>query len=201
MTPPRQIVGPFRVLIVEDETLVGMGLRAQLQKMGHTVVGHAANDHEAIALFQQHQPDLVLLDIRLGNVNGIDLATTLLKQRRCPMIVISAFSDKALIDRANAAGVFGYLLKPVCDRTLEAQIEIAVGRFTEQEILRAEKEKLAHDLETRKLTERAKGILMKRANISEDDAHRRLQQESQKRRISLAELAKHIIESDELMSG
>lgn len=201
MTATKPIVGPFRVLIVEDDTLVGMGLRAQLQKMGHTVVGHAANDQEASTLFQQQQPDLVLIDIRLGETDGLDLAADLLKLRRCPMIVISAFSDRSLIDRANALGVFGYLIKPVRDLTLQAQIEIAVGRFSEQETLRAEKEQLAQDLETRKLVERAKGILMKRANLPEDEAHRRLQQESQKRRMSLAELAKRIIESDELMSG
>ncbi|MGE5608381.1 MAG: ANTAR domain-containing response regulator, partial [Bacillota bacterium] len=144
---------------------------------------------------------LVLLDIRLDGVDGIDLASQLLKERRCPMIIISAYSDRDLLDRAKSAGVFGYLIKPVGERTLEAQIEIAVGRFAEQERLRAEKEKLEHDLETRKLVERAKGVLMKRANLSEEDAHRRLQQESQKRRIGMAELCKRIIESDELMGG
>ena len=201
MSETKPIVGPFRVLIVEDDTLVGMGLRAQLHKMGHTVVGHAADAVEATKLFEQQQPDLVLLDIRLGETDGLELASTLLSQRRCPIIIISAYSDKSLIDRANAAGVYGYLIKPVRDKTLEAQIEIVVGRFSEQEMLRAENEKLAHDLETRKLSERAKGILMRRAKLSEDEAHRRLQQESQKRRIPLAELARRIIESDELMNG
>jgi response regulator NasT len=192
--------GSLRILIVEDDTLVGLGLKTQLQKMGHEVVGHAASAAEAKAIFAQEQPDLALMDIRLGADDGLELAEQLLSQRRCPMIVVSAFSDEALIDRANSIGVFGYLIKPVREKTLEAQIEIAVGRFREQETLRAEKEKLAHDLETRKLVERAKGILMKRAGLSEDDAHRRLQQESQKRRVAMAELCKRIIDSDELMA-
>ncbi|HEX2971951.1 MAG TPA: response regulator [Tepidisphaeraceae bacterium] len=200
MTQAKQPRSSLRVLVVEDDTLVGMGLKAQLQKMGHTVVGHAATADEAVEMFRQEQPDLVLMDIRLDGADGIDLAAQLLKERRCPMIIISAYSDSALIERAGNAGVFGYLIKPVQDKTLEAQIEIAIGRFAEQERLRAEKEKLEHDLEARKLIERAKGVLMKRANLSEEDAHRRLQQESQKRRIAMVELCKRIIESDELMS-
>jgi response regulator NasT len=199
MTREQRAPNPLRVLIVEDDTLVGMGLKAQLEKMGHTVVGHAANADQAAALFRQHRPDLVLLDIRLEGTDGIELAGALLKERRCPMIIISAFSDKALIERATAAGVFGYLIKPVRDKTLEAQIEIAIGRFAEQEELRAEKEKLAQSLETRKLLDRAKGVLMKRAHLSEEEAHRRLQQESQNRRLGLADLAKRVIESDELL--
>lgn len=191
----------LRVLIVEDDTLVGMGLKAQLEKMGHQVVGQAANPAEAASLFQSEQPELVLLDIRLKGGDGIQLAEELLRQRRCPMIIVSAYSDSELIDRASAVGVFGYLIKPVSDKGLEAQIEVALRRFGEQEELRAEKERLAQDLETRKLMERAKGILMKRANLSEDDAHRRLQQESQKRRIPMPELCKRIIESDEMMGG
>jgi response regulator NasT len=105
-------------LIVEDDTLVGMGLKAQLQKMGHTVVGHAATADEAIGMFRAGRPDLVLLDIRLDGVDGIDLASQLLKERHCPMVIISAYSDRDLIERANNAGVFGYLIKPVGEKTL-----------------------------------------------------------------------------------
>ena len=195
----RSNAAALRVLIVEDDTLVGMGLKAQLEKLGHTVVGQAAASLEAKAMFERDQPELVLLDIRLNGADGIDLAGELLAARRCPMIIISAYGDRTLIERASAAGVFGYLIKPVNEKGLEAQIEVAVQRFNEQEDLRVEKEKLAADLETRKLMDRAKGILMKRANLPEDEAHRRLQQESQKRRISMADLCRRIIESDEVM--
>jgi response regulator NasT len=193
--------GGLRVLIVEDDTLVGMGLLRQLQKLGHSVVGQAADAAEARQMFRAHEPQLVLLDIRLGSDDGIDLACDLLKARRVPMIVVSAFAEKELVERATEAGVFGYLTKPVDERTLAAQIEVASGRFKEAEALRAETAKLTHDLKTRKVMERAKGILMKRAHLSEEEAHRRLQVESQKRRLGMAELCQRIIESDEMMGS
>ena len=191
--------GGMRVLIVEDDTLVGMGLRGQLQKLGHAVVGQAADAAEARQMFRSHEPQLVLLDIRLGDDDGIDLAADLLKVRRCPMIIVSAFAEKELIERATGAGVFGYLTKPVDERTLAAQIEVVNGRFKEAESLRAESARLAQDLKTRKVMDRAKGILMKRAHLTEEEAHRRLQVESQKRRMSMADLCQRIIESDEMM--
>ncbi len=193
--------GPLRVLIVEDDTLVGMGLKGQLERLGHAVVGQAGGANEAKAIFERDKPDLVLLDIRLSGADGIELARELLAQRRCPMIIISAYSDTSLIERAGEAGVFGYLIKPINEKSLEAQIEVALSRFEEQESLRAEKDKLATDLETRRLMDRAKGVLMKRASLPEDEAHRRLQQESQKRRISMADLCRRIIESDEVMGS
>ena len=194
-------MGRWRVLIVEDDTLVGLGLRAQCESLGHEVVGNVATAAEAAELYRQTNPDLVLMDIRLDGVDGIALAEQLLKERRCPMVILSAYGDKELIDRASAAGVFGYLIKPVSAESLAAQIEVAVRRFQEQERLVREKQELAQTLETRKLVERAKGIFMKRLNLDEAEAHKRLQQESQKRRLSLAELAKKIIESEDLLGG
>jgi AmiR/NasT family two-component response regulator len=191
----------FKILIVEDETLVGMGLQDQLARMGHEVVAQAASAAEALELFRRHQPDVVLIDIRLNGGDGIDLAKECLNVRRVPMIVISAYSDPELIRRAGEAGVFGYLVKPVEQGQLAAQLEVAVRRFRESEQLRLEKEQLASNLETRKLVERAKGIFMRRLHLDEPEAHKRLQQESQKRRISLADLAKKIIESEELLGG
>lgn len=202
MMYPTQTAHALRVLIVEDDTLVGMGLKEQLEKLGHRVVGQAGDAQSAGQLFRGQEPELVLMDIRLAGPegpDGIDLAEALLKERRCPMIIVSAYSDASLIERAVAAGVYGYLIKPVSSNSLEAQIGVAVQRFAEAEQLRQENEKLAQDLETRKLMERAKGVLMKRAGLSEEDAHRRLQQESQKRRINLPELCRRIIESDEMM--
>jgi response regulator NasT len=190
-----------RVLIVEDDMLVGMGLKAQLERLGHSVVGQAAGAPEALALYREHKPDVVLLDIRLDDADGIDVAGQLLKERRAPMIIISAYSDKELIDRASAAGVFGYLIKPANAEALQAQMEVAVRRFDERERLAAEKRELEETLQTRKLVERAKGIFMKRLGLDEPEAHRRLQQESQKRRIGIAELAKRVIESEEMLGG
>jgi len=191
----------FRVLIVEDETLVSEGLRQNLERLGHTVLAEAANAADADAAFRLKQPDLVLMDIRLGSDDGISLASKLLALRACPIIIISAFSDKDLIDRAINAGVFGYLVKPVSQAALEAQIQLTVARFREHLVLVAEKQALAQSLENRKLIEKAKGIMMQRLTLSEADAHRKLQLESQNRRISVVELAKRIIDSEELLGG
>jgi AmiR/NasT family two-component response regulator len=190
-----------RVLIVEDDVLVGMGLKAQLERLGHSVVGQASTASEAMALYREHGPDITLLDIRLNGSDGIEVARQLLAERRCPMIIVSAYSDRELIDRASAAGVFGYLIKPVNAEALQAQIEVAVRRFGEQEQLAAEKRELEQTLETRKLVERAKGIFMKRLGLDESEAHKRLQQESQKRRMSISDLARKVIESEDLFKG
>ena len=191
-----------RVLIVEDDTLVGMGIKAHLERLGHVVVGQAGTTDEAVTQFQANKPDLCLVDIRLdAGGDGIELASRLMKDRRCPMIIISAYSDMELIRRATDAGVFGYLVKPVSGESLAAQIEVSVRRFDEHEHLVAENAQLAENLATRKLVERAKAILMKRLNLSEPDAHKRLQQESQRRRIGMPEVAKKIIESDDLLGG
>jgi len=189
------------VLIVEDDTFVRLGLRTNLEKFGYTVAAQASTVVEAVALYRAHKPEFVLLDIRLGTEDGIDLAAQLLKERRCPMLILSAYSDRELVERATAAGVFGYLIKPVSAEALQAQLEVARHRFLEHESLLREKDSLAQTLETRKLVERAKGIFMKRMQLDEADAHRRLQQESQRRRIGLAELAKRVIESEDLLGG
>jgi two-component system, response regulator PdtaR len=201
MTRDQAETRPLRVLIVEDDTSVGMGLRAQLEKMGYKIAGEAASSGEAIELFQSEHPDLVLLDKTLKGADGIELAMILQKDRRCPVIIMSSHVDKSLIEQAAAGGVFAYLVKPVDGKTLEAQLAMTAARFAELETAQALAAKLAQDLETRKLVERAKGILMKRANLPEDEAHRRLQQESQKRRVPLPELCKRIIESDEVLGG
>jgi response regulator NasT len=198
---PAERQRPLRVLIVEDETIVGMGLRAQLTKLGHEVAGHAAAVAEARDMYRDEKPDLVLMDIRLGEADGIELAKELLKERRCAMVILSAYSDQELIRRAGEAGVFGYLIKPASPEALSAQIQVAIQRFGDQEILRLEKEHLAQTLETRKLVEKAKGIFMKRLGLDEPEAHKRLQAESQKRRVSLADLCKKIIESEEILGG
>jgi response regulator NasT len=195
--------GGRQVLIIGDETLIGgLGSGSQLEKSGHRVVGQTTNAADAIRLFREQRPDLLLIDTHLAGEDGITLLMQLLKERRVPAIVITAHSDRDLVDRASAvAGVFGYLIKPVSADALDAQIAVAVQRFAEQEQLLQEKQALAQTLEERKLVERAKGIFMRRLNLDEPEAHRRLQQESQKRRIPMAELARRVIESEEMLGG
>jgi two-component system, response regulator PdtaR len=191
----------LRCLIVEDDTYVVMGLRAQMEMLGHVVVGDASTAAQAEKLYEQYQPDVVLMDIHLDASDGIELSARLLAARPCPIVILSAYGDKELVDRAAAAGVFGYLIKPVGVESLAAQIEVAVKRFQEQRRLVAENQTLAQTLETRKLVEKAKGIMMQRLKLSEADAHRRLQQESQKRRQNLAEVARKIIDSEAILGG
>jgi response regulator NasT len=178
-----------------------MGLRAHLERLGHIVIGDASTAPAAERLYELHHPDIVLMDIRLDGADGIELAGKLLSLWPAPILILSAYGDKELVDRAAAAGVFGYLIKPVTAEALAAQIEIAVRRFHERSRLITENQNLSQTLETRKLAEKAKGIIMRRLNLSEADAHKRLQQESQKRRQSLADFARKIIESEELLGG
>lgn len=193
--------GARQVLIVEDDTMIGLGLKSQLEQLGHRVVAQAATAAEAIQNFRDAQPDLLLVDVRLDGDDGIALLLQLLKERRVPAIIISAFGDRELIERASAAGVFGYLIKPVSAESLDAQIHVAVLRFAEQQKLQQENLALTQTIEERKVVERAKGIFMRRLNLDEPEAHKRLQQESQKRRIPMAELARRIIESEDVLGG
>ena len=195
----------LRVLIVEDDTLVGLGLKSTVTRLGHRVTALASTSQEASAAFAADPPDLVLLDLRLGSslqgeAEGLQLAHDLSAVQRTPIIVITAYSDPELIRLASDAGVFAYLVKPVTPETLAAQIQIALTRAREAETLRSENASLTDALETRKLVEKAKGILMQRLGLPEPEAHRHLQLESQKRRIPLKELATKVIESNDLLT-
>lgn len=194
MTASKTRSSARRVLIVEDDSFIGMGLRADLERLGHAVIGLASNSTEATELFRKYNPDLLLMDIRLDDSDGIELTRELMAERPCPVVIISAYTDAGLVARATEAGVFGYLVKPVTIETLKVQIEVAASRFDDAAKLRT-------DLETRKLVERAKGILMKRLKLDENAAHRKLQLESQKRRINIAECARKVIDSEKLLNG
>ena len=199
--PARARNGTRQVMIVEDNSFIAMGLRGDVEQLGHVVVGLAADAAEARELFRAREPNLVLMDIRLGRDDGIELTRQLYAERPCPFVIVSAFSDAELVARATETGVFGYLVKPVAPDALRAQIAVAVRRFEESQHLADENRALLARIETRKLVEKAKGILMKRMNLDEESAHRRLQLESQKRRINLGECAKRVIESEKILGG
>ena len=190
-----------RVMIVEDESMISLGIAGHLQRMGHTVVAQVSTAAHALREYRAQQPDVVLLDIQLDGADGIEVAREMQAIRRCTMLIISAYSHPELVERATDAGVYGYLIKPIVGDALAAQIEVAVRRFRETEELIERNAQLMQSLENRKLVEQAKGIYMKRLGLDEREAHRRLQQESQKRRISIAELAKKVIESAELLGA
>jgi response regulator NasT len=198
---PRTRNGTRQVLIVEDNSFIALGLRGDLEQLGHRVVGMAADAAEARQIFRERQPDLVLMDIRLGKDDGIELTRELYALRPCPVVIVSAFSDAELVARATEVGVFGYLVKPVAPDALRVQIAVAVKRFEEARLLQQENQSLLQKLETRKLIEKAKGVLMRRLNLDEESAHRRLQLESQKRRINIAECARRVIDSEKMLGS
>ena len=196
---PRTRNGTRQVLIVEDNSFIALGLRGDVEQLGHDVVGMAAGAEEARELFRARNPNLLLMDVRLGKDDGIELTRQLYAERACPVVIVSAFSDAELVARAAEVGVFGYLVKPVAPDALRVQIAVAVRRFEESQALLRENRELLARLESRKLIEKAKGVLMKRLNLDEEAAHRRLQLESQKRRINIAECAKRVIESEKML--
>lgn len=186
----------LRVLIAEDEGLVATGLRAQLKAIGHQVVGLARDGEEVIALAATVQPDLILMDIRLPRLDGLEAARRILQTRRVPIIFISAYSEVTLAQAASEIGGFAYLRKPVDRLDLLPAIEVALGRFREAETLRRTVLDLEQAIELRKRVEQAKGILMRRLQISEPEAMRRLQQRSRQERKPLGEVVAEVIAAD-----
>ncbi|MFQ6057556.1 MAG: ANTAR domain-containing response regulator [Anaerolineae bacterium] len=188
----------LRVLIADDEGLRVMSLKAQLEALGHVVVGEASNGDEAVELAHRLKPDLAILDIRMPGPDGIEAAAMITAHTPMPIILLTAYSDPELAERAASAGIMAYLIKPVSEQALLPTIILAVSRFKEFQALRREVRELQEALETRKLVERAKGILMERLAISEAEAFRRLQRRSQDENKKLGEIAQAIILADRM---
>ncbi|MFQ5804287.1 MAG: ANTAR domain-containing response regulator [Candidatus Methylomirabilales bacterium] len=190
----------LRVLVVEDEGLVAAGLKGQLEDIGHQVLGLATDAEEAVGLASKLQPDLIIMDIRIPGADGIETARAILAQEAVPIVFLTAYPDEDFVRRAGDAGAMAYLLKPVNESTLRSTIEVALARFTELDALRREVKDLKEALETRKLVEKAKGVLMKRVQLSEAEAFRRMQQKSRTTRTSLKIVAATIVQADDLLA-
>ncbi len=189
----------LRVLIADDESLRVMSLKGQLESIGHKVVAEAANGKEAVNLAHELKPDLAILDIKMPEMDGIEAAQTITQERPIPIILLTAFSEKELAERAANANVAAYLMKPVSEQDLLPAIALAVSRFKEFQSLHHEVDDLRDALETRKLVERAKGILMRRLNLTEEEAFRRMQRRSQNENKKLGEIADAIITADGML--
>ncbi len=190
----------IRVLIAEDNDLVAMTLEDQLNDLGYHIVGVARTGTEAVALARQHTPDLAILDIKLPELDGTEAAQQISAERPLPIIMVTAFTDRETIRKAERAGALGYLVKPVMPEALQPAIDIALARFAEIKALRQEVDALHESLEARKLVERAKGILMQRLGISEHDAYERLRQRAREKRVKLKDIAQTIIDAEALLS-
>lgn len=189
----------LRVLIADDESLRLMSLREQLEKLGHRVVAEAGDGRSAADLSRELKPDLAILDIKMPELDGIAAAEVMMSERPLPIILLTAYSEKDLAERAASAHVSAYLMKPVSESDLLPAIALATSRFAEFQSLHKEVDDLREALETRKLVERAKGILMRRLDLTEEEAFRRLQRRSQNENKKLGEIAEAIITADGML--
>lgn len=189
----------LRVLIADDESLRLMNLAAQLRGLGCEVVGEAADGVQAVDMARRLKPDLVIMDIKMPHLDGIEAAQRITAERPLPIILITAFGERELAERAIDAGVFGYLMKPVAEEDLHPAIMLAMSRFREFQVVRNDLENLKEALETRKLVEQAKGILMDRLQLGEAEAFRRMQLQSQRENKKMADIARAIITAAKLL--
>lgn len=182
-----------RVVIADDSSVFCMDLREMLQNLGYLVVGEAGDGKSAVNLARELRPDVVLMDIKMPDMNGLDAAKVLTEERIAPVVLLTAYSDRDLIQQARDAGVVGYLVKPVQEANLAPAIEVSMARFQEFRGLEKEVDNLEEQLETRKLVDRAKGILMDTQGLTESAAFRRIQKMSMNTRKSMKEIAQAII--------
>jgi response regulator NasT len=188
----------LRILIADDESIIRLDLREMLTGLGYKVVGEAGDGQTAINVAREVRPDLVIMDIKMPDLDGIQAAAVLTEERIAPCLLLSAFSQQELIQRATQAGVVAYLVKPFRENELAPAIEVAMARFSEFRQLEQQAADLRDTLETRKLVERAKGVLMKQSGLAEAEAFRKIQQLSMNTRKSMREIAEAILLANQI---
>ncbi len=189
----------LRILVAEDEPLSAMALQAQLEALGHVVIGPAHNGREAVEMARANPADLAILDVRMPALSGLEAAHEIAGFIELPVILLSGYSDPEMIEEATRAPVFHYLVKPVSMADLGPAIAVAMTRFNEWKELRGQAQALEHKLEDRKLIEKAKGVLMEARGLPEAEAYRVLQKESQNRNQPMVEIARSIVMSASLL--
>ncbi len=182
-----------RVVIADDESIIRMDLREMLTNLGYLVVGETGDGISAVNLARELRPDLVIMDIKMPDLDGIQAAKILTEERLSPVLLLTAFSQQELIDGAKEAGVVGYIVKPFRESELVPAIEVALARFREFKALEKELTDTRNILETRKIVERAKGVLMDTQGLKEAEAFRKIQKLSMNTRKSMREVAEAIL--------
>ncbi len=189
----------YRVLVADDERPVAAGLQAQLESIGHDVIAVVGDGQHAVDFCRRALPDVAVLDIEMPGLDGITAARQIAADPATPVVILSAHGSSHLLDQAVEEGVVSYLLKPVTTTSLDAALRVAVARAKDIRGLREEVDELETSLRSRKLIERAKGILMSRRKMTESEAFRLLQKQSQDRRLPMAKLAESIVEAEGLL--
>lgn len=184
-----------RVLIAEDESIIRMDLKMLLQDHGYDVVAEAGDGDRAIELAFQHKPDLVLMDIKMPKIDGLKASHIIGKQLDIPIIIITAYSQKEFVEKAQQDNVVGYLVKPIAEANLIPAVEIALHQFEKTKELKNHVLQAKREVEKRKLIERAKGLLMQVESLSEQEAFKRMRDTSMARQLSMEVLAEEIIRS------
>lgn len=182
-----------RIIVADDESIIRMDLKEMLTALGYLVVGEAGDGRSAVSQARELRPDLVIMDVKMPDMDGIQAAQLLTEERIAPVLLLTAFGQRDLIERAKEAGVVGYLVKPFRESDLTPAIEVALARFGEFRAVESEVETLKDALETRKVVDRAKGVLMNRDALSEQEAFRRIQKMSMNTRKSMREIAEAIL--------
>ena len=185
-----------RVVIAEDEAIIRLDLKETLEEEGYSVVGETGRGDEAVELVRQLAPDLVILDIKMPGMDGLEAARAITAERGAAVLILTAFSQRDLIEEARDAGALAYLVKPFQKSELIPAVEVALGRFQEMRALAEENSSLAEQLETRKLVDRAKGILMDRHGLTEADAFRFIQKTAMDTRATLKSVAQGVVDGE-----
>jgi response regulator NasT len=185
-----------RVVIAEDEPLIRLDLRESLEEEGYVVVAEAGNGEEAVEMVRRHRPDVAILDIKMPEVDGLAAAREIVGERLAAVVILTAFSQRDLVEQARDAGALAYLVKPYQQTELVPAIELAVARFRELVALSEQSESLADQLETRKVVDRAKGRLMDKYDMGEQEAFRFLQQTAMSSRSSMKAVAEKVVDGE-----
>ena len=183
----------MRVLIVDDESLIRMDLRDIIESCGHEVVAEGTNGVEALELCKKHKPDIILMDVKMPELDGIEAARQIGFHHEAPVVLLTSYSQQDLIDKARDSGVYGYLIKPVREEQLVPSLEMALGRYKSDAQLREKMAELEQSLEDRKIIQKGTGILMELYSISEAEAYNRIRTLSMNKRISIIETCNLII--------
>lgn len=192
---------PRRIIIADDESLIRLDLREMLTNLGYDVIGEAGDGQTAMDLARKLRPDLVVMDIKMPDVDGITAAEALTRERIAPVVLLTAYSDQVLVDRAKEAGVVGYVVKPFREAELMPVIELSLARFEEFRTLEHEVGGLKEALESRKIVERAKGVLMETHGLRESEAFHRIRKTSMDARKSMREVAEAILLTHDMDLG